>query len=277
MTDLIADSVAATAPIEKRALSVARSLSAKLRSRVLNNFNGKKIDYDVKKFLRDEFAETLRDSMIVTHLNGLLVERKALAKQAPIALSVFDATIKNLTRQLNIDIADLQKQYNTQALKVIDEVSAEVDKKLRTTIKDLVSQGASLATGKKGLRQAFSDLGLTEKNGYQLENIYRTQTSIAFNAGKWEADQSEDIQEILWGYEYSAVGDDRTRPSHMALDGTVLPKEDPLWKTIWPPNGWGCRCVVIPVLRKQKIVRPKSGGVPDKGFNFNPGIVYSAA
>lgn len=40
------------------------------------------------------------------------------------------------------------------------------------------------------------------------------------------------------------------RPEHAALEGVTLPMSDPFWDTAFPPNGWNCRCHVIPVLKE---------------------------
>jgi hypothetical protein len=42
------------------------------------------------------------------------------------------------------------------------------------------------------------------------------------------------------------VGDDKVRAEHRKLYGVILPANDPRWLKIWPPNGWKCRCYVIP-------------------------------
>ena len=43
---------------------------------------------------------------------------------------------------------------------------------------------------------------------------------------------------------YIAIEDQKSRPSHAALNGKVFKKDDPLWDTHYPPNGFGCRCRV---------------------------------
>ena len=35
------------------------------------------------------------------------------------------------------------------------------------------------------------------------------------------------------------------RHQHLAWDGLVLARDDPWWRTHYPPNGWGCQCKVI--------------------------------
>lgn len=41
---------------------------------------------------------------------------------------------------------------------------------------------------------------------------------------------------------YVAVMDGRSQPSHAALNGRIWRKDDPVWQSIYPPNGFNCRC-----------------------------------
>lgn len=50
-------------------------------------------------------------------------------------------------------------------------------------------------------------------------------------------------------WEYRTVGDERVREEHAELDGTILPANDPRWQKIYPPNGWKCRCRVVPKMK----------------------------
>ncbi|CZE50017.1 phage minor head protein [Campylobacter geochelonis] len=81
-------------------------------------------------------------------------------------------------------------------------------------------------------------------------------------------------------FRYTAVLDNRTRKSHARLHGTILPKTDKFWDRNYPPNGWGCRCSVQ-VLTKKEI--QKRGLTPladssmlkdvsDKAFAYNPKV-----
>jgi SPP1 gp7 family putative phage head morphogenesis protein len=49
-------------------------------------------------------------------------------------------------------------------------------------------------------------------------------------------------------WQHKTIGDERVRDSHRALHDIILPADHPLWKKIFPPNGWGCRCYVVPRL-----------------------------
>ena len=47
-------------------------------------------------------------------------------------------------------------------------------------------------------------------------------------------------------WEYRTVEDDKVRPEHAALHGIILHSSDKRWDKIFPPNGWKCRCYVVP-------------------------------
>ncbi len=49
-------------------------------------------------------------------------------------------------------------------------------------------------------------------------------------------------------WEYRTVDDGRVRPEHVKLHGLILPANDPRWNKIFPPNGWKCRCYIVPKL-----------------------------
>lgn len=52
-------------------------------------------------------------------------------------------------------------------------------------------------------------------------------------------------------WEYKTVGDNHVRHSHQLLDGIILPASDPRWKKLFPPNGWNCRCYIVPRMRHE--------------------------
>jgi SPP1 gp7 family putative phage head morphogenesis protein len=52
-------------------------------------------------------------------------------------------------------------------------------------------------------------------------------------------------------WEYKTIGDDRVREEHTKLNGLILPLEDERWNSIYPPNGWKCRCYVVPKMKHE--------------------------
>jgi SPP1 gp7 family putative phage head morphogenesis protein len=50
-------------------------------------------------------------------------------------------------------------------------------------------------------------------------------------------------------YEYVTMRDDRVRYTHSDLDSLVFKKDDPILKIVAPPNGFRCRCRLVPTTR----------------------------
>lgn len=61
-------------------------------------------------------------------------------------------------------------------------------------------------------------------------------------AGRYKRQKEQSEARPYW--QYLAIMDSRTRPSHAALHEKVFPHDDPIWEHIYPPNGFNCRCRV---------------------------------
>lgn len=77
----------------------------------------------------------------------------------------------------------------------------------------------------------------------RLNTIYRTNMQQAYSAARYQRYMENVDNRPYW--QYSAVGDQRTRPAHQALNGKIYRYDDPFWATFYPPNGFNCRCTVI--------------------------------
>lgn len=247
--------------------------------------------FGIKGYLQQHLQAQLATIMLTGHLAGM---RRAVLtqKQQPkslilshdnptLELSVFGDVLGYLKDKLTFDLRSLQKQYDTLALKVLNSVSDDINSELTKTVDDLIKGGAHVKDAKKILAAKFDQLGLRPASKGQLETIFRTQTQIAFSAGKYRAERETPyIHEALWGYRYVTTGDDRVRPTHKLLDGVTLPKEHPFWQTFYPPNGFNCRCQAIPLFESARVVLPPltidgNQVKPDKGFNWSAGAIFN--
>lgn len=111
---------------------------------------------------------------------------------------------------------------------------------------------------------------------YRLDNIFRTNIQVAYNRGRWE--QQKRVAHSRPYLMYDAINDSRTRPNHLLMDNTILSRDDPWWKTHYPPCGYRCRCTVISLTESQaqkrgiSVAKPEVD--PDEGWDFNPGEEY---
>ncbi len=71
---------------------------------------------------------------------------------------------------------------------------------------------------------------------------------------------------------YQTAGDERVREKHRLLDDLTFRYDDPIWKRIYPPNGYHCRCRVGQDF-EGKVSKTDYDKLPapDKGFDINWG------
>lgn len=83
----------------------------------------------------------------------------------------------------------------------------------------------------------------------RLKTIYRTNMTTSRMAAHWAS--LRENADIMPYWRYSAVMDGATRDAHAALHGKVFKADDPFWDKYFPPNGWNCRCTVIPMTARE--------------------------
>ena len=262
--------------IQRRGRAAARQISTKIRNEVVRAFRQRNIP-NIANRVVDKLLPLTLDVMATAHLRGMQREYAILEEGLGLRLSIFDNALAALSKSLELDSDQIRRKYRAAGFKVLNNLSSDMEKKLRETVFDLVETGAPVREAVGVLGDRFDELGLAPTADYRLEAVFRTQSQIAYNAGRWSADQDEAVQEILWGYTYVAVGDARTRETHQKINGIVLPKDDPRWKRFWPPNGWNCRCAVIPVFDEEDLIEPADDIEPDEGFSYNSGMLFGTA
>ena len=52
-------------------------------------------------------------------------------------------------------------------------------------------------------------------------------------------------------WKYVTAGDEKVREEHRKLNDVTLYWEDSRWDKIYPPNGWKCRCRVVPLMKHE--------------------------
>ncbi len=163
-----------------------------------------------------------------------------------------------------------------------------------------IDQGTTLEEFKRDCAGIFERRGWTGKRAWRIDNIFRTNIQTAYNVGQYK--QLAEARDVLPVWQYSAINDARTRPTHRAMDGRAWPADHPMWDVWFPPNGYRCRCSVIGLTAGQARERglrveeqdpthtlveptdPETGArlparqlLPDPGFKHNPGKVYWGA
>lgn len=105
--------------------------------------------------------------------------------------------------------------------------------------------GRKLAIDPKDGREKLVQLGSPRR----LRTIHWANVATARAAGEWERTQR--TKAFLPFLRYTLSHSERLRPEHRSWVGTVLPVDDPWWHTHYPPNGWGCKCGVRQLTKRQ--------------------------
>lgn len=83
----------------------------------------------------------------------------------------------------------------------------------------------------------------------RLRVIYRTNLRTARAAGQWQRAQRTKKSHPYLIYQLGPS--ERHRPEHVRWNGLILPIDADFWKTHYPPNGWGCKCRVRQVTKRE--------------------------
>ncbi|NLF56534.1 MAG: minor capsid protein [Candidatus Hydrogenedens sp.] len=159
--------------------------------------------------------------------------------------------------------AEMLDEAHARAFTVARCAQLDVLRDIRSGMLDALKNGKTFQEFKKELQPLLEKKGwwgtkkVTGPDGVErvvqlgsdrrLKTIYRTNTQTAYMAGRMKAQMGSPFTEYL---QYIAVMDGVTRPAHRALNGRVYPKDDPVWASIYPPNGFNCRCRVSGLTKR---------------------------
>lgn len=184
---------------------------------------------------------------------------------------------------------DFEPEEHARAFTVANVFKLDLLAELGGSLDTALKEGQTFAQWRDGLSaeaQAFRTS--------RLQTIFRTNMRVSRAAGQWARIQA--VKSARPFLRYSAVLDSRTRPLHARWHAIIRPVDDPIWQTIFPPNGFNCRCqvqqlsqrdldrrgwVVTPDADLPQLdpigetlmggrIRPVIKGV-DEGWDYNPG------
>ena len=102
-----------------------------------------------------------------------------------------------------------------------------------------IEEGRTLLDFRQGIDEITARRGWSGLSPYRLDNIFRTNIQNSYNVGRYKKQVAVAKRRPYW--QYDAVNDSNTRPSHLEHDGKVYHHKHPFWDTWYPPNGYRCR------------------------------------
>lgn len=77
-----------------------------------------------------------------------------------------------------------------------------------------------------------------------LKTNLQTAVNSSYNASQWVKLQDPAVKDLYPAYKYKTREDSHVRQEHAILNNAVYRSDDIIWKKIYPPNGWNCRCYI---------------------------------
>jgi SPP1 gp7 family putative phage head morphogenesis protein len=154
---------------------------------------------------------------------------------------------------------DLLDQAHDQAFTVAKAMRLDLLSDIRAALETALQQGQTLKQFTANLQPTLQAQGwwgkpiIVDSQGAaehvqlgsprRLKTIYQTNLQSAYMVGRKASMEQTANTQPYWML--IAILDGKTRPSHRALHGQVFRHDDPIWQTIYPPNGFNCRCRVV--------------------------------
>jgi len=173
-------------------------------------------------------------------------------------------------------VAEVGAYANSLAFTVSRIASADLLQDLHGEVLKALEEGGTFFEFREGIDEIMARRGWEGMTPYRLDNIFRTNNQTAYNVGRHKQMKAVAARRPFW--EYDAVNDTNTRPSHLAHDGKVYHHEHPFWNAWYPTNGYRCRCRVNSISRKEmeaeglKEETQATDLLPDPGFRDNPAV-----
>lgn len=183
------------------------------------------------------------------------VELSTLFKLKPEAAVEY---LGNKGYKITNDWRELWEDAHAKAFTISKMTDIELLKDTKNTLQKSLEEGWASQKTQRELTNMFNQRGfwgkktITDDNGeektiqlgspYRVKTIYRQNIQSSYNAGRY-LKQLQNVEFAPY-FQYICVLDEATRPEHKALHGKVFRYDDPLWASLYPPNGWGCRCTV---------------------------------
>lgn len=180
----------------------------------------------------------------------------------------------------------MEEKYRSGAFTVASYMQAEIINEFHIELLKAIEEGNTLENFKESMGSFLEDKGYEGLSAIVADNIFRTNIQTAYQVGHYEEMNKEEVRKLRPYWMYDAVADERTRPSHMAMNGQVFLADSAVWDTWYPPNGFRCRCTVVTLSKRQvekrglkvlesapDTVKVKGRDVdvyPDPNFDYNP-------
>ena len=139
------------------------------------------------------------------------------------------------------------KLYLTQLRDRAFYITGDIEERILREVRTIITSGLDSGTTASTMISQISSKLSADRRKYAI-TIARTNASDAFNSGRMNFFQSDDIRPLIEAYQYSAIIDNVTTEYCESHDGQIIYPNDPAFGTMNPPNHFNCRSLLIPIM-----------------------------
>jgi hypothetical protein len=169
--------------------------------------------------------------------------------------------------RVGFDYRDVWRDEHASAFTVAKAMQLDVLRDIRAAVDEALEEGLTFAQFREQLQpqlvargwwgvREITDPLTGERRPFQLgsprrlRTIYRANLRTARAAGQWaRIERSRRTHPYLV---YELGPSENHREEHVAWSGLILPVDHPFWRSHMPPNGWGCKCRVRQITRRER-------------------------
>jgi len=186
--------------------------------------------------------------------------------------------------KVGFDFRDVWQEEHANAFTVAKAMRLDILEGIRAQVDKALAQGQSFGEFKRELQPLLERMGWWGKQELfdplegaerevqlgsprRLQTIYNINLRTAHAAGQWQRIQRAKATHPYLLYQLGPSREHRVE--HVGWAGRLLPVDHPWWQTHFPPNGWGCKCHVRAVSKREAERLRTQGAVsetaPDQG------------
>lgn len=186
--------------------------------------------------------------------------------------------------RVGFDYREVWQEEHAAAFTVAKAMRLDILEGIRAAMDKALAEGQSFGQFKRELQPLLERMGWWGKQELidplegaerevqlgsprRLKTIYNTNLRTAHAAGQWQRIQRAKATHPYLLYQLGPSREHRVE--HLSWAGRLLPVDHPWWQTHFPPNGWGCKCHVRAVSKREAERLRAQGAVsetaPDEG------------
>lgn len=246
-------------------------------------------------------AAAIGDAQILANLTGrdeIMTDLALNAEAQPISLP-FEEAIQFFRQKLGMKSETWSAIYASEhdhAFTVAGVMRDDMLADFRLAIDTAIAEGTTYQTFLGDFDTIVARYGWSYNGsrGWRSRTIYETNIRASYQAGRYAQMTDPDVLKYRPNWMYQHGDSIRPRQMHLSWHGTVLPANDHWWESHYTPNGWGCKCRVVPMSNRDltrlgkevgtapndgtfEWVNPATGEVRDiprgidPGWDYNPG------